>query len=97
MARALGHIELSACGLVPDPEFAEPIPLQPGDRMLLASDGLFKDQSTMDVASAECEYAGPGAAAEQLVQRSLQWDVENSTPSDNTTCICVHFAAPQED
>lgn len=94
MSRALGHLVLGTCGLIPDPEFTDTIALKPGDRLLLASDGLFKGQSTMDIASAACDYQSPAEAAAQLVQRSLAWDRENSIQSDNTTCVCVHFVAP---
>ena len=94
MARALGHILLSKCGLIPNPEFSPPIIVKPGDRLLIASDGLFPKQRTEEIACTECEYAKPQAAALHMVERSLAWDREKSYQSDNTTCVCVHFTAP---
>lgn len=93
MSRALGHVALSRCGLTPEPEFSPLVPVQAGDRVLLASDGLFRGQETMDIASAACDDVRPEAAAPRLVERSLAWDRENAVQSDNTTCVCVHLGA----
>ena len=93
MSRALGHVVLGRCGLTPVPEFSPPVPVQAGDRLLLASDGLLRGQSTLDIAGAACDAERPAAAAPRLVERSLAWDRENAVQSDNTTCVCVHLGA----
>lgn len=62
---------------------SESVPLQKGDVVLLASDGLFKTLSTAEITKTLTEAANP---AESLVQRTL---VAGGLRQDNVTVISI--------
>ena len=68
----------------------QPIPLEPGDRVALASDGLFKSLSDAEIA-AELGR-DPQEGCETLVQRTLAKRVEHQ---DNVTVLCVGVGSEQ--
>jgi protein phosphatase len=60
--------------------------IQPGDRWLLSSDGLFGVVSKETIQSTLAEHDDPGAAADALVALSLR-----AGAPDNVTCVVADF------
>ena len=61
------------------------VDLQPGDRVLLASDGLTGVVSAEDLAECALRHDDPQACCEELVQKAL-----DQGSKDNVTCIVIH-------
>src|SRR5699024_8771514 len=62
--------------------------IQPGDRWLLSSDGLFGVVSRDTIHATLAEHDDPGAAADALVALSLR-----AGAPDNVTCVVADFLA----
>jgi len=61
------------------------VDLQPGDRFLLASDGLTGVVSDPDLAECVLRQDDPKACCEELVQKAL-----DNGSKDNVTCVVIH-------
>ena len=69
-----------------------PVSLQPGDRILLATDGLFKTLSSLEIAGV-LSREEPLAAADRLVELTLG---KGRMHQDNVTVICIAAGADPE-
>jgi serine/threonine protein phosphatase PrpC len=63
-----------------------PVEIQPGDRVLLCSDGLWGDVEDRDLESILNRYDDPRVAARELVRAS-----HSGGGKDNVTLVLVHF------
>jgi serine/threonine protein phosphatase PrpC len=72
---------------------AGPLLMQPGDRVLLCSDGLWGSVSDADITQVLANYAIPDAVPE-LVERALRVAGDKS---DNVTALAVEFEAAELD
>ncbi|MFO0960342.1 MAG: protein phosphatase 2C domain-containing protein [Isosphaeraceae bacterium] len=67
------------------PEDVRVLDLRPGDRYLLASDGLTGSVADHELAQLLAEYNDPQKAAEVLARRAIE-----AQSKDNVTCLVVH-------
>lgn len=72
---------------------AGPVPLQPGDRLLLCSDGLWGSVSDTDIAH-ELSQRTVADAVPELVERALR---VAGARSDNVTAVAVEWEAAEEE
>jgi PPM family protein phosphatase len=87
VTRALGYSQL-ADGTIIEPDVRlEPLQLQPGDSLVLCSDGLYDDVEDHEIGEAMRGRAA-AEAAEFLVTLS-----NGRSGHDNITCTVLHFAA----
>jgi protein phosphatase len=87
VTRALGYSQL-ADGTVIEPDVKlEPLNLQPGDSIVMCSDGLYDDVEDHEIADS-MQGRNPEDAAKFLVQLS-----NGRSGHDNITCTVFHWAA----
>ncbi len=87
VTRALGYSQL-ADGTIIEPDVKlEPLPLEPGDSIVMCSDGLYDDVEDHEIAE-HMQGRSPEDAARFLVQLS-----NNRSGHDNITCTVFHWAA----
>jgi serine/threonine protein phosphatase PrpC len=77
------------CAGMPDGAEVRPFVPEPGDRLLLASDGLTNCISEDDLREGRDRFPQPQAWADDLVQLAL-----DRGSKDNVTCIIVAFEQP---
>ena len=65
---------------------------EPGDRLLLASDGLTNHITPADLIESAAEYPNPQRWADHLVQMALE-----RGSRDNVTCVIVAFNYESQD
>lgn len=87
VTRALGYAQL-ADGTIIEPDVKmEPLPLQPGDSLVLCSDGLYDDVEDHEIAEA-MQGRKAMEAAQFLVQMS-----NGRGGHDNITCTVLHYGS----
>ncbi len=87
VTRALGYSQL-ADGTIIEPDVRlEPLSLQPGDSLVLCSDGLYDDVEDHEIGEA-MQGRNAAEAAQYLVHTS-----NSRSGHDNITCTVLHFAA----
>jgi protein phosphatase len=88
------HVLYKFLGCVEMSEGAEVRPFmpEPGDRLLLASDGLTNHVSPADLIEGAASYHNPQLWAEHLVNLALE-----RGSRDNVTCVIVAFQAESRD
>jgi len=74
------------CTTMPDGAEVRPFSPQPGDRLLLASDGLTNYLSNADMCQGASQLADPQEWADRLVQLAL-----SRGSKDNVTCVVIAF------
>ena len=74
------------CTSMPDGAEVRPFSPQPGDRLLLASDGLTNYLSNADMCQGASQLADPQEWADRLVQLAL-----SRGSKDNVTCVVIAF------
>jgi serine/threonine protein phosphatase PrpC len=74
------------CAEMPDGADVRPFTPEPGDRLLLASDGLTNHVSEEDLKNEAAQYPDPQAWADHLVELALE-----RGSRDNVTCVVVAF------
>ncbi len=91
MTRAIGHPVLSQYGVSPEPEFRRSV-IGPGDRLILASDGLW-DVMQNEEAALFCSYRSSASkCAQGLLKVARSKYQKNRMRADNTT-ICVGYVS----
>ncbi len=88
------HVLYKFLGCVEMNEGAEVRPFmpEPGDRLLLASDGMTNHVSPADLIEGAAHYSNPQLWAEHLVNLALE-----RGSRDNVTCVIVSFNAESRD
>ena len=92
MTRALGHPVLSRYGVLPEPEF-EICEMRAGDRIVVASDGLWDVVSNDEVALVASSRSSSAKCAQDLLQKArekYQRHRMRNGRADNTT-VCVAY------
>lgn len=95
MTRSLGHPVLSQYGVSPEPEFTQ-TEIRPGDRIIMASDGLWDVMENEEVALV-CSYrASANKCAQALLaaaREKYQKHKQRQGKADNTTIVCIYVEA----
>jgi protein phosphatase len=87
VTRALGYSQLADGTVIEADVKIEPLNLQPGDSIVMCSDGLYDDVEDHEIAEA-MQGRAPEDAAKFLVMTS-----NNRSGHDNITCTVFHWAA----
>lgn len=90
MSRALGHAILSAYGLTAEPDLYEQR-VEAGDRLVLASDGLWDVLSNELVAHIAGYCATPAEAVTALYHEAMDHYALADAPADNVSLLVVYF------